>query len=133
MYKIESIVIVESVFKRVPNIPMDREQLRNEVFITVSGNANEVNEVQKIMVELNVSVKGKIEEEIKFEINIKSIGSFIHEGENFHLSVEDFKNINGPAIMFPFIREHVSSLCLKGGLGSVLLQPVNFVRKERKE
>jgi len=51
------------------------------------------------------------------------------------ISPDEFGKINGPAIIFPFIREQLASLTLKAGIGPILLPSVNFVRlaQEKKK
>ncbi|NCD10471.1 MAG: preprotein translocase, partial [Negativicutes bacterium] len=35
-------------------------------------------------------------------------------------------NVNGAAIIYPYIREHLTSLSVKAGVGIILLPPANF-------
>lgn len=37
-----------------------------------------------------------------------------------------FGRVNGAAIIFPYVREHITNLSIKAGIGSILLPPVNF-------
>ena len=55
------------------------------------------------------------------------IGVFVKEGD-VPLPLEDFGNVNGAAIIFPYIREQFSNLALKAGLGFIILPPINFVK-----
>ncbi|MDR1097091.1 MAG: protein-export chaperone SecB [Tannerella sp.] len=34
--------------------------------------------------------------------------------------------------MFPYIREHITNISLKGGIGAIILPPVNFTKIEKK-
>lgn len=49
-------------------------------------------------------------------------------GENLSLPLESFANINAPAIIFPYIREHLSNVSMKAGIQPILLPPINFVQ-----
>jgi preprotein translocase subunit SecB len=61
--------------------------------------------------------------------SIKMLGVFEQYGE-VELKKEHFADVNGPAIMFPFIREHLASLSMKAGIGPILLPPINFTKKK---
>ncbi|MEO6404545.1 MAG: protein-export chaperone SecB [Ferruginibacter sp.] len=56
---------------------------------------------------------------------MKMMGLFEKTGDPL-LTEEAFKKVNAPAIIYPFIREHLHNICLKGGIASVLLPTVNF-------
>jgi preprotein translocase subunit SecB len=47
-------------------------------------------------------------------------------------SNEIFANINGPAIIYPFIREYMANLAMKGGI-TLFLPPVNFIKMHLDE
>ena len=53
------------------------------------------------------------------------LGGFEKYGEPI-LTDDKFKAINAPAIIYPFIREHLHNLCQKSGIPNVLLPTVNF-------
>lgn len=41
---------------------------------------------------------------------------------------EDYlANVNAPAIIYPFVREHIASLTAKAGVDALLIPPFNFV------
>ncbi|QHS63975.1 hypothetical protein GWR21_09635 [Chitinophaga agri] len=42
------------------------------------------------------------------------------------LPADAFKYLNGPAIIYPFLRRHVYSLICKAGLGAMMLPAVSF-------
>jgi len=47
---------------------------------------------------------------------------------NSTLNLEQFGQINGAAIIYPYIREHLSSLSAKAGLGLIFIPPVNLTK-----
>ena len=110
--------------------------------------------------DLNLKVENKIEEDIlecsltaeiirsfgKRNRKIKSVftysGIFEKTGDS-QLSIKDFSLINAPAMLYPYIREHVSNLSLRSGIPIAPIPPVNFekfaedvggtlVKKEKK-
>jgi preprotein translocase subunit SecB len=53
---------------------------------------------------------------------------FERTGESPLTDFEEFGKVNGAAIIFPFIREHIMNMSLKGGIGAVILPPLNFTK-----
>lgn len=60
-------------------------------------------------------------------ILVSMIGIFKKIGD-ISLSNEEFININAPAVIYPYIRQHVRSLSLDAGLAPIILPMVNFQR-----
>jgi preprotein translocase subunit SecB len=56
------------------------------------------------------------------------LGVFERVGESQITDLENFGNVNGAAIIFPYIREHFSSLAAKSGLGLILIPPFSFIK-----
>ncbi|MEO6683784.1 MAG: protein-export chaperone SecB [Ginsengibacter sp.] len=83
------------------------------------------NDENKFGVNLTIIFDAHQDGEISFQIKVKMAGIFEKQGETA-LPIESFKEINAPAIIYPFVREHVASLTLKAGIGNVLLPSVNF-------
>jgi preprotein translocase subunit SecB len=49
-------------------------------------------------------------------------------GEIDQITIDKFIILNGPAIVFPFVREHIATVSMKGGMAPILLPPVNFLK-----
>ncbi len=64
---------------------------------------------------------------IPFFFNIESEGVFILEGKPSKAHIKTIGAINGPAIMFPYVREAVADLSRRAGYAPLHLNPVNFV------
>lgn len=122
--KIRSIITLESNFKRLPNVMADG----TEVFdANMEIHAGEGEEKDVIFTDLVVTSRLRHKEAIQAEAQIRMIGVFIVK----NASAEEKRNcafINCPAIMFPFIREHITSLFVRSGLKPYMLDPVNFVK-----
>lgn len=114
---------MDSTFHREAQIDFDSGALNNELDIKVEPSGTEDNQ---FFVALALTLRGKQAENTAFAFFVRFGGTFTRHGEPA-LSEESFKKINAPAIIFPFVREHVSSIGLKAGLGNILLPPVNFV------
>ena len=122
-YKVESVILIESSFSRLPAIDRNEHTVTNE--INVNHEVFETSSDNKFGVVLNLDFIGK-QTDIDFcTAKIKMLGIFEKIGEPA-LSEDSFKKINAPAIIYPFIREHLHNICLKAGIVNVLLPTVNF-------
>ena len=115
------LILLESSFQR-NEILSDAEKPDNSFDLNV--------EVATMEDGIAVSEEVKISQEIngvkQFDISVKMVGVFQRKGESSLTDDEEFGKINGAAIIFPFIREHVANIAMKGGLGALLIPPVNF-------
>jgi preprotein translocase subunit SecB len=123
-FRIKSIALLQSDFTRTPSLTTDESQKKNRVDVEVSFETQE--KTLFIIETLNFSQTVNDKEEIK--AHIKMIGEFESFGDPL-LPIEQFAKVNGPAIIFPFIREHLASLCTKAGVGMILLSPINFTKR----
>ena len=64
-------------------------------------------------------------------IEVKMVGIFECIGETLLKDYEEFGRINGAAIIFPYIREHITTLSLKAGIGVIIIPPINFVKNNK--
>lgn len=127
-YKIGNILLVDLKFSRKEVIDFEKEVSNR---IDLNTEFSEGDDKGRIIVSVILSLKAIQNEEEVFSVHLKMTGVFMKEGTPT-LSEEIFKKVNAPAIIYPFIREQVSSICLKAGLGNVILPPVNFVEAGNK-
>jgi preprotein translocase subunit SecB len=74
---------------------------------------------------LSVTITGKLEDKVAFLIEVHQAGAFLIKG----LEDEQLRraiSIMCPNLLFPYAREAVDALALKGGFPAIGLQPVNF-------
>lgn len=123
-FKINNLLLLESTFTRIINVTFDNPDI-----------------IKNINVDVNVSVNDNVvvvTEEIKYNqifndieevsATIKMVGVFEKFGDSI-LDLENFGNVNGAAIIFPYIREHLTNLTSKAGLGLIIIPPFNFTIK----
>jgi len=123
-YKVDTMLLLESSFSREADIDIKNvSEITNE--IEIKPDAHETTADNKFAVTLFISYKGLQNQKQICNASIKMIGIFEKYGEPA-LSDDKFKAINAPAIIYPFIREHLYNLCLKAGIANVLLPTVNF-------
>jgi preprotein translocase subunit SecB len=121
-FKINGILLKESHFLRIPEIHFNDGEITDSNINIQSQSRDE----KIVIVELSIDIKSKYKNTIQFEIKASMVGIFETEkAAPEHL--ESFSNINAPAIIFPFLREHICSLSIKAGIQPMILPPINFV------
>ncbi len=121
---LENITLLKALFNREHNIVVDNEKVKPTIDIDVSY--SDLTQ-EKFAVFLDVSYKALQDDVVIVEIYVRQAGLFnVGTGQDM-ASLENFASINAPAIIFPFVRENIASLSSKGGVGNILIQPVNFV------
>lgn len=121
-YKILKIVLLESHFARIPNVTFNDEKIRQnvnvDVKVDITGNS--------VVVQEKVDFTQTLDDIEEINCTITMSGIFEKVGASVLDDLEQFGKLNGAAIIFPYIREHLSNLALKAGLGMIILPPMNF-------
>ena len=119
---IKDVLLVESEFLRTEF--GFTEDVKEEVSLSLKIE-NENEKEFFVYVFLNFDLKNKTNEElVKSKVIMKGIFELTNEKPTYF---NDFICINAPAIIYPYLREHLSSLTNKSGLPPVNLPPFNFV------
>lgn len=74
---------------------------------------------------LTLTITGKLEEQPAFVVEVQQAGIFLIKG----LTPEQVRQVTGstcPNILFPYAREVVDSLMVRGTLPPLMLPPINF-------
>ncbi len=125
-FQIKNIILLESSFNRTNDIIFyEKCVTESNIGIKVSIKKNEIFVEEEVM--LNLKLKDK-KDTILSNMKVKMLGIFERIGETVIKDLEEFGRINGAAIIFPYIREHITSLCIKGNIGVIILPPINFVK-----
>ncbi len=125
-YSIVNILLLESSFKREGQI--DFQTVQQVVKVDFGSGKNEATD--ELLVELLVVLTAtQAEDAFAYEARVKMIGLFRKTGEG-ELDEDFFMNQNAPAIIFPFVREHIASLCRQAALNNVFLPPLNFTKRQ---
>jgi len=128
-FRFAEIYLLESNFKRPASSDFNDPDFKSNANILVEHQIIE-NKTLQVTVTLDFSAgKSRPGKSRTKEITakIKMMGVFFCEPDPVP-SVEQFAKANGPAIMFPFLREHLASITLKAGISQILLPAVNFIR-----
>ena len=123
-FRILNILLLESSFNRIESVEFNNPDIKQEINVEVNVNVNG----NTVAVTDQIVYKQIFNDIEQVSAVIKMIGVFEKVGES-PLDLEKFGQVNGAAIIFPYIREHLSSLSAKAGLGLIFLPPVNLTKK----
>lgn len=117
--RINNLLLLESDFKRISNVVFSDEVI-SEVTIETEISNPENNVVNVIE---TVTLVQKYQGQDQVYVKVKMVGVFDCDDVEKY---EEFGRINGAAIIFPYIREHITNLSTKAGIGAIVIPPVNF-------
>lgn len=121
---------MSSSFKREDIIDLNFSELNSQVDVNVEVNTD--SEGKNIYVKETLDYVANENGRDQIVSSITMLGMFEIVGTPI-LSPEDFGRVNGAAIIYPFIREHLASMSLKSGLPPIFLAPLNFTQGFKKE
>ncbi len=121
-FRINNLLLLESNFKRDNNVQFDAQKVSHDSNINVQVGVQE----KIINVVETVEYKQFYEDQEQVSISVKMVGVFECIGPNEIENFETFGKVNGAAMIFPYIREHITNISLKAGIGPIILPPVNF-------
>lgn len=122
-FKVNRILLLESNFNRIPNVSFNDPVIKSNIDISVNSQTKE----NKVFVTVTLKFEQLKEQLAEVSCIITMLGEFEQVGE-IDLDLESFGKVNGAAIIYPYIREQLSNLSLKAGLGNIILPPANFVK-----
>ncbi len=102
-----------------------KKQWQPQVNVDLNTKSDKIDDQGNFEVVLTITITAKIEEDTAFLVEVQQAGIFFITG----FEGEDLRRILGtaaPNILFPYARESIDSLCVKGGFPPVMLAPVNF-------
>lgn len=102
-----------------------KKQWQPKVNVDLNTKSNKIDEQGNFEVVLSITITAKVDEDTAFLVEVQQAGIFLVTG----FEGEDLRRILGtaaPNILFPYARETIDGLCVKGGFPPVMLAPVNF-------
>ena len=137
-YRLLSISLLESSFKRQNNIQISDPNFKEDINISnaYKKEGNKIFVILGLDLLANIVDNTKTKKKKQYEIKVKFLGVFEFdekEKDNFPLDIRSFAKINASAIIFPFIREHVSYLSIRSNIKHILLPPMNFVKLNQQK
>lgn len=125
-FKINNLLLLESTFTRIVNVTFDNQDVIQNIDVDVQVTVNE----NIVVVTEEIKYNQTFNEIEEVSAIIKMVGVFEKFGDSV-LDLENFGNVNGAAIIFPYIREHLTNLTSKAGLGLIIIPPFNFTNKAK--
>jgi preprotein translocase subunit SecB len=102
-----------------------KKQWQPQVNVDLNTKSDKIDDQGNFEVVLTITITAKIEEETAFLVEVQQAGIFFIAG----FEGEDLRRILGtaaPNILFPYARESIDTVCVKGGFPAIMLAPVNF-------
>jgi len=130
-FRINKILLISSNFKLNPEVEPGRP---GEFTIEVSMTRHQkVDNNLIVSVEVAIVAMGQDNSEL-LKMAVQMDGLFDVTGDDSVGPSEDYlANVNAPAIIYPFVREHVASVTAKAGIEAILIPPFNFVEHYQKK
>jgi len=126
-FSVVTALLADSEFRRVPQVHTNhKDSLQSSNLNVIAGPKNEDTSISQITLELNFDISFQDSKEV--ECFIRYVGLFESNDDVSPEELEKYCYINAPAMLFPFVREHLANLCQKAGLGTIMLQSENFVK-----
>lgn len=102
-----------------------KSQWQPKMNVDLGTKSDKVDEQGNFEVVLTITITAQIDDKTAFLIEVQQAGIFFITG----FEGEELRRILGtaaPNILFPYARENIDSVCVKGGFPPVMLAPVNF-------
>lgn len=118
-------IYVKDLSYEAPNTPgIFTEEIQPQVDVQMHNEAHNLDQDHHEIV-LTITVTVRLEERTVYLVEVKQAGIFQLKGFN----KEQLAGVAGtacPNILFPYAREAISDLVIRGGFPPLLLNPVNF-------
>lgn len=119
-------IYVKDLSFEAPSTPgVFRKQWQPKLNVDLNTRSNPIDGEGNFEVVLSITITAKLEEETAFLIEVQQAGIFSVRG----FEGEDLRRILGtaaPNVLFPYARETIDSVCVKGAFPPIVLAPVNF-------
>jgi preprotein translocase subunit SecB len=121
--RLDSVFLTETTFSRTVIVDYENPAFKSHVDFDIAHQ----HEDDYLQVTFSLTFVASVNNDTQINASVKMAATF-QLPSNPDLPITRFAEINAPAIIFPFVREHLASLSLKSGLSPILLQPINFVK-----
>jgi len=110
----------------IPGAPeIFQGEYKPEVKLDMNSRSRSVAE-NEYEVDLTISLTATQDDQTVFVVEVQQAGIFSISGVDEEIRLRHALSAYCPNILFPYVRETVSSLVAKGGFPPLLLAPVNF-------
>lgn len=103
-----------------------RKQWQPRINVDLNTRSNKIDEQGNYEVVLTITLTAKVgEDETAFLVEVQQAGIFMIQGFEGEL-LRRVLGTAAPNILFPYARENIDALVVKGGFPPIMLAPVNF-------
>lgn len=102
-----------------------RKQWQPKVNVDLNTKSDKIDDNGNYEVVLTITITAKVDEETAFLVEVQQAGIFFISG----IEGDNLRRVLGtacPNILFPYARENIDAVVVKGGFPPVMLAPVNF-------
>ena len=102
-----------------------KKQWQPAINVDLNTKSDKIDDSGNFEVVLSVTITAKVDDETAFLVEVQQGGIFLITG----IEGDDLRRVLGtaaPNILFPYARESIDNLCVKGGFPPIMLAPVNF-------
>jgi preprotein translocase subunit SecB len=124
LFEIQRIYLKDCSFESPSSPAVFTKQFNPESNVELHSNTNKLGE-DLFEVELSITLTVKSNKEVAYLVEVKQAGVFSAKG----YSGEQMGHMQGsycPNLIYPFAREVICDLVVKGGFPQMLLAPINF-------
>jgi len=128
-FRIQKVYVKDVSFEspKAPQVFMDQSDWKPEVNLQINSESRAFDgDLYETVLTLTVTVSsGESEDKTAYLVEVKQAGLFFAHGFDEQAKA----NLLGsycPNVLFPFAREVVADLVVKGGFPQLLLEPINF-------
>lgn len=113
----------------VPKFLFEKTEIdKNANLFSINPQAVIIRSEKKIHINFDIEI---LDVENNFNLKMLCIGVFDYDTEDEEL-ILSFMSLNGPAIVFPYIRSFVSSYTALSGFDTITLPTLNFLSHKEK-
>lgn len=123
-FALQRIYIKDSSFEAPMGAQAFTKQWRPQVHVDLNTQSSVVaDDTHEVL--LTITITAKLDDEAAFLVEVQQAGLFLVKG----IEDDNLRRVLAimcPTILFPYARETIDSLVLKGSFPPLMLQPVNF-------
>jgi preprotein translocase subunit SecB len=124
-FSMQRIYIKDLSFESPSTPQLFKKQWQPQVSVDLNTKSDAIDDQGNFEVVLTLTITAKIEEETAFLIELQQAGIFYIKG----FEGEPLRRIlatAAPNVLFPYARETIDSVCVKGAFPALMLAPVSF-------
>lgn len=124
-FTMQRIYIKDLSFESPATPEIFKKQWQPKVNVELNTKSEAIDQDGNFEVVLSITITARVDDATAFLIEVQQAGIFYIKG----FDAEETRRILGtaaPNVLFPYARETIDSLCVKGAFPAIMLAPVNF-------